>query len=270
MKNSISKPLKTTAAILSLSALSLSLAGTASGANLDVNFGSDNDGFGGFFTTAQSSQTTFAELEDSIQVNRSSGANERSGGLWTDEFTGANALNRDDGSFYTFTTQVAINSVIGSGGAGNVALMLFSNAAETDPQGISLKMFYGTSSADSPELRIDSRVNTSDSSSSERLAWTGDSFVSGNVFTLEGIVNFTATDAIVTFNLTDSAATPTTASVTRTFDKSALVWGDVHGVGTEHNGINFDVFNYGVVVPEPSTALLLGLVGIGLVLRRRR
>ena len=251
-------------------------AGIIAGANahaafLEVDFGNGDgkDGQGGFALLGRGAIT---QQEDWINYTLGDqGSRNRLSTYTTTALSGANALSRDAGSSYTFTSEIRINSMITTQNTRNLSLVMFGdNTAAND--GIALKLYTG---GDGNTFQIDlgTRDFSSDADAGERKVWGGAAFVgSGAVFTLEGTVNFTADDAIVTFRLTDDAATPFTDTVSRTIAKSTLadVGGDKHGISLFHRGTDYDAFSF-AVIPEPGTLALVGIaLGSLLLFRRRR
>jgi len=249
-------------------------AGIIAGANahaalLEVDFGNGDgkDGQGGFALLGRGAIT---QQEDWINYTLGDqGGNNRLSTYTTTALSGANALSRDAGSSYTFTSEIRINSMITTQNTRNLSMMLFAENVGND--GIALKLYTG---GDGNTFQIDlgTRDFSSDADAGERKVWGGAAFVgSGAVFTLEGTVNFTADDAIVTFRLTDDAATPFTDTVSRTIAKSTLatVGGDKHGISLFHRGTDYDAFSF-AVIPEPSTLVLLGISPGSVPLFRRR
>ncbi len=213
---------------------------------LEVNFGNGagKDGQGGFALLGRGTITPQVDrinysLDDQGRTNRVST-------YTTTALSGDNALSRDAGSSYTFTSEIRINSMVTTQKTRNVSLVLFGdNTAAND--GIALKLFTG---GDGNTFQIDlgTRDFSADTDSGEKKVWSGSAFVGSEaVFTLEGTVNFTADDAIVTFSLTDQNGF--TDAVSRTIAKSTLasVGGDRHGISLFHRGSNYDVFRFAVI-----------------------
>ena len=202
---------------------------------LDVNFGSDNDGFGGFTAGGHG---TWSEQAKAINFDREADNSDRNGRLMTNAFTGGRALSKAAGSSYTFTSVIQYTSSSGSGRSRNVSMVLF--GADSGSFGITLKMLEARNT-----FQIDLGLNewSSQNTPGARKTWEGAKFASGAVFTLVGTVTFTEDDAMISFTLTDNTARPFSDTVTRTIPKSSLS-GDFHGVATRNRGLNFDVISF--------------------------
>lgn len=207
----------------------------AHASSLDVNFGSNHDGFGGFSPLGRGSLT---EGPDSILVRIPSGSSNRNTTMMTAALTGENALSRAEGSIHTFVSVIKFNSTTGSGASRNVSMVLFGNKNGT--HGISLKLHEADDL-----FQIDLGLNnfSSKSASGESKKWAGASFTSGAVFILEGTVRFMKDTVFVTFTLTDDASPAFSDTVARTIPISSLA-GDYHGFGTRNRGLSFDALSF--------------------------
>ncbi|MCC5845681.1 MAG: hypothetical protein JJU05_15635 [Verrucomicrobia bacterium] len=209
----------------------LGAGGTAHASSIEVNFGSNRDGFGGFTPLGWGS---FTEETDSILYQGPGSNRNRNSTLMTGALTGENALSRAEGSSHTFVSVIQFNSTTGSGASRNVSMVLFGDQVGTN--GISLKLHEARNS-----FQIDLGLNnfSSESTPGATKTWGGAPFASGAVFTLEGTVRFTADDVFVTFTLTDHAEAPFSDTVARTIPISSLS-GDFHGFGSRNRGLNFE------------------------------
>ncbi|MCC5845678.1 MAG: PEP-CTERM sorting domain-containing protein [Verrucomicrobia bacterium] len=224
---------------------------------IDVRFGSNFDGFGGFSPGGNGDWT---ELAGGINFLRASGSN--SNGALLTQLSGDDALSQEAGSRYVFTSMVQYNNV-GSGGSANVSMSLFSGQTNA-AFGITLKMFGADNT-----FQIDTGLNQFNAVGDAIKTWEGEAFGSGALFTLEGMLDFTEDNVDVLFRLTDENGYSDTVS--RTLAKGDWSGGNYHGIGTRNAGgnANFDVITFTAAIPEPSTLALLG-IALGYVFYRRR
>lgn len=209
----------TTKKIATLLTAGLLAGGIAQAATiLDVNLGSNHDGFGGFATSTSNSNQTWTEQTDSIRfISQNSGMSNAS---LMRELGGVYALA---GASYTFSSVI---DTTGQGANNNnrIALSLFANtstAADLNDTGVVLHFYRGNS------IQINRGLNNFSEGSSS--AWSGAPLGSG-VFTFEATVAFTHTAADISFTLTDWNAHSQT--LTHTIPLTRLDLGGFHGVST--------------------------------------
>ncbi len=202
---------------------------------LDVNFGSDHDGFAGFTPFAGAAEAVWTEQTDSI---RFSSVSDRIRASLLREFP----LDTSDGNIYSFAG--AINAIDGGrGGRGNrIGLQLFSPAhtanTSLDASGIHVglgEMSAGLSIYILPGIMAEAGGTTE--------AWDGKE-LNGGLFTYEATVAFVGTSVEVSFTLTD--ADGATGTVTTTLALSALNLGSRFGVASHDRSADTSPFNYEV------------------------
>jgi len=232
---------------------------------LNVDFGSGNDGFGGF-TTVQTGGS-WNPQSDSLRYTNNTG-NWQNSGMYT-QLSGANELSTTAGSSYTFTT--VINSTgVSASGFDPFGMVLFSDSstANTVQTGNVIKVM----------LWSDGKFyihpgGISRSTAAADGEWTGLAPGEG-IFTFQSTVTFTDTHADVSFTLTDSAIEPTSSTIDASISLADINLGNSFGVGTRNQGSGSAPFSMDVqsfsIIPEPNTALLVGLLGGFALLRRRR
>jgi hypothetical protein len=242
---------------------------------LDVNFGSLNDEFGGFTASVEDTNDdgSWTEQTNSIRYSILGGSGNNLNASLMREFSGGNALSTAAGSSYTFTT------VIDSTGAGNnnrnnrIALSMFANtdtASALNNTGIVVKLLQASNAM---SFQINRGLN--DFTQTKQEAWGGAALGSGK-FTFSSTVSFTATDANISFTVTDSSNFSDT--MTHTIALTDLVLGDFHGVAarartrgdTTNVAFTMDVESFSII-PEPSViGLFIGAIAFALVINRRR
>lgn len=235
----------------------LSVASTmAAFVDTSVNFGSANDGFGGF--TPVTDNGIWAEQENSVVYTNNFGGRDNSG-LLRDLSLSASA-----GNAYSFSSTFNVVE-LRDNAFNRVALSLFTtnNTVAGLDSGIHL-MFI-----DNETIQISNGINSFDFTTSTN--WNGAVFGPG-LFTLDGTVSFVGTNAEIDLTVTDYNDYSQTLSFTNAASDFAL--GGYAGIGMRTRSPAADVFEVqdfsAAVVPEPATIGLFGVCGAALMFIRRR
>jgi hypothetical protein len=232
-------------------------------------FGSDNDGFGGF-------------AANTADADNTSWTNETTGVLFTNDGAG-NAgfvntsllkefiLDRNNGSSYTITGTVDLQSTYAADN-NRIGMSIFSTSTDlaAADTGLSLQVNLGNG-----QMRIVNGVNGSEITSTALSGVTATELI-GQTITYTTVILFTGTDIDVDFTLS-SPVNSYTQTISGTVDAASFT-GENFGFGTRARVRGTDTrtapFIYEAksfsVIPEPSSAMLTGLLGAFALLRRRR
>lgn len=246
--------------------------GLAHGAT--IIFGSDNDGLGGFATGATAAATTPAPdwtitTSGALFTNTPTGPTvPLDSGQVNSSLLKAFTLNRTSGSSYTITgvadlmsTYAADNNRLG------ISLFSSSDSLAGIDSGLSLQVNLGTSL-----LVIRSGVNGTTVTSAALNGVTATQLI-GETLTYTAVLDFVGTDINVDFTLSAPSLTYS-QNITGTV-AAADHLGDNFGFGSrgrvrnENADFIYEANSFSVI-PEPSSALLLGLLGGCGLMRRRR
>ena len=193
-----------TISILMAAGFMVSLGGLAHAGLFDVDFGSDNDGLGGFSTVGNRNGNWRTQTNSINFTQSGSGRSFREAQLWT-ELSGTDALDTSAGSSYTFTGVIDLGAYSGLQSASNFGIQLFSTSGNVSNTGITLFM-YPTR----PTMAIyPSGSGSWESGHSTNARWNGERL---GRFTFKGKISFTDTHADVSFALTDSGGHSQTIS----------------------------------------------------------
>jgi fibronectin type 3 domain-containing protein len=201
---------------------------------LDLNFGSDNDGFAGFTPVTGVTEAVWTEQADSIRL---SGAPDRNRSSLLREFP----LDTSDGNIYSFAGVIdAIDG--GRGGRGNrIGLQLFSPAQTGNTSLDASGIHVGLGEVDGFSMYILPGIMAAAGGTTK--AWDGKE-LNGGLFTYEATVEFVGATVEVSFTLTDSDGA--TDTVTATLALSALNLGSRFGVASHDRSADTSPFNYEV------------------------
>jgi len=239
---------------------------------LDVTFGTDangvGNGFAGFTDSKQNGD--WSEQDDSVRYSVTGSGN--TNGSLMRELSGVNALSTAAGSSYTFTTVIDSTGAGDSNRPNRIALSMFANtgtAGSLNDTGIVVKLLTQNSAS---TFQINRGLSNFDET--KQVSWGG-AALGGSTFTLESTVTFTATDANISFTLTDGNNFSDTMDHTIALTNLAL--GDFHGAAARSRtdggtAFTMDVESFNITaIPEPSTLALLGIaLGAAALFRRRR
>lgn len=150
---------------------------------------------------------------------------------------------------------------LATGGSGSYDNEL--NLADWGPGSMSLTLDFGSNTVDLTDIVLNIARNGAAAPTGLRISFAGTDSDIGGIATRNGSLGpMPATGFEQTFDLSAAAFQGLTGSVTFAIDENPA--------GTGGNlRINDFVVN-GTVVPEPGSAMLLGLGGLALVARRRR